>query len=170
MIHKTAALFLFFLILIGCKSTSQISAVALSQEITMVDLKYLLENDVEKANIYILKKGFNYYETQKDEGCDAIFWALNRDVNSDLSEEFIAKQCFSANEGFIWYQMANKLNFEKLVTWCLQNGYHMTKTEVNPFGDFCSSYSDGNFLIEFCQGINKATKINEYIITVKSIQ
>jgi hypothetical protein len=145
------------------------SAVVLSQEITIVDLKYLLQNDVEEANIYILKKGFSFYETQKDEGCDAIFWAKNRDVNSDLSEEFIAKQCFSANEGFIWYQMSFKLNFEKSVSWCVQNGYNNIKSEVSPFGDFCSTYSDGNFLIEFCSGINKATKINEYIITVKSI-
>ena len=146
----------------------QISTIVWSQEITIADLKYLLQNDVEKANVYILKKGFHFYETQKDEGCDAIFWAQNRDVNSDLAEEFIAKQCFSANEGFIWYQMSDKPNFEKMVSYCLQNGFQNSKSEVSPFGDFCSTYSDGKISIEFCSGINKTTKVNEYVITIKT--
>lgn len=140
-----------------------------SQNLALSDLKYLLEHDVESADTYITAKGFKYHEAQKGENgdCDAMIWSFDRDVNNDRAVSFIAKNCYEANYGFIWYQLGDKAAFDRIKNNCKSLGFKLTKTETSPFKDLCTTFENTKYKIQFCSGLNEGTNKNSYTITLK---
>jgi hypothetical protein len=140
-----------------------------SQNLTFADLKYLIEHDVESADNYITSKGFKYHEAQKGENgdCDAMIWSFDRDAINDRATSFIAKNCYQANFGFIWYQLGSKPTFDKIKNYCKTIGLKLTKTETSPFNDLCTTYENNIYKIEFCSGLNTGTNKNSYTISLR---
>ncbi len=136
------------------------------QNLTFGDLKYLFENDVETADSYILKKGFRYHEAQKGENgnCDAMFWSYDRNTSNNRASSFVAKNCYDAKNGFIWYQFGDNPTFEGLKAYCKSIGMKPTKTETSYFNDLCTTYENSKYKIKFCSGLNTGTNLNEYYI------
>ncbi len=152
--------FLSFILLLSFESYCQ--------KILFYDLKYLLEHDVESSDAYITKKGFKYYEAEKGKNgnCDSIIWSFNRNTYNNRADAFIAKYCFKANSGFIWYQFADRLAFDKIKENCKAIGYKLTNRETNPFDALCTTFESREFKIEFCSGLNEGTNRNSYTITL----
>jgi len=140
-----------------------------SQNLTFNDLKYLLEHNVESSDTYITKKGFKYHKAQKSENddCDAMIWSFDRNTNNDRAQAFIAKYCYEASLGFIWYQLGEQTTFDKIKEYCKSRGFRLTKTETSPFNDLCSTFENTKYKIEFCSGLEKNTNRNSYTITLK---
>ena len=139
------------------------------QNLSLPDLKYLLEHDVESADTYITAKGFQYHKAQKGESgdCDAITWSFNRDVNNDRAASFVAKNCYKANHGFMWYQLGDKATYDRIKNNCKNLGYMLTKSEISPFNDLCTTFENSKYKIEFCSGLDEGTNRNSYVITLK---
>jgi hypothetical protein len=137
-----------------------------SQNLTFADLKYLIEHDVESADNYITSKGFKYHLAQKGENgdCDNMFWSFNRDTSNDRATSFIAKHCYQANFGFIWYQVDSKPTFDKIKNYCKTIGLKLTKTETNSSNDLCTTYENKIYKIKFCSGLDTESNQNTYII------
>lgn len=137
------------------------------QELTFVDLKYLLEHNVEDADTYITKKNYKYHEAQKGENgkCDAMLWSSERDTENNSAVAFISKYCYQENVGFIWYQLGDKDIFDKIKNYCKSIGFSLTKTETNPLKKLCVTFKDKKYTIEFCSGLNESTNLNSYTIT-----
>lgn len=139
-----------------------------SQNLTFNDLKYLLEHNVESSDTYITKKGFKYHEAQKSENdfCDAMIWSFDRNTYNDRAQAFIAKNCYEANLGFIWYQLSDQTTFDKIKEHCKSMGFRLTKTETSKFNDLCSTFENTKYEIKFCSGLEKNTNRNSYTITL----
>jgi len=140
-----------------------------SQNITFVDLKYLLDHNVEEADNYITTKGFKYHEAKKGENgdCDDMIWSLNRNTTNDQADAFIAKTCYEAHLGFIWYQLGNKIIFDKIKSYCKLLGLKLTDTQISKFNDLCTVYENTKYEIKFCSGLNDGTNKNSYTITLR---
>lgn len=140
-----------------------------SQELTFNDLKYLLEHDIEAADSYITTKGYRYHEAQKGKNgsCDVMFWSFDRDPTYNTAVAFIAKTCFNAFEGFIWYQLSDNVTFEKIKNYCKSVNFKLIKTEIDHFDDLCTIYENSKYKIEFRSGLNSSTNLNSHIITLK---
>ena len=140
-----------------------------SQNLNFADLKYLLEHDVESADTYITGKSFKYHEAQKGKNgsCDAMIWSYDRNINNGQAVSFIAKNCYEANAGFIWYQLGDKATYDKIKNYCKSLGFKLTNTETNPFNDLCTTFENNKYTIEYCSGLNKDTNKNDYTITFK---
>jgi hypothetical protein len=158
----------FMLKIIFTISFSLLTIKSNCQNLSLTDLKYLLEHDVESADSYITTKGFKYHKAQKGENgsCDAMTWSFNRDIDNDNAESFIAKNCYKANYGFIWYQFVNNNTFERIKNNCKNLGYKLTKTEISPFNDLCTTFENLKYKIKFCSGLEEETNKNGYIITL----
>ena len=132
------------------------------QNLSLSDLKYLLEHDVESADTYITAKGFNYHKAQKVKNgdCDTITWSFGRDVNNDWAESFIAKSCYKANYGFVWYQLDDRATFDKIKNNCKNLGYNLTKTETSPFKDLCTTFENSKHKTEFCSYCAKSCDLD----------
>jgi hypothetical protein len=136
------------------------------QNLSFGDLKYLFEHNVETADTYILKKGFKYHEAQKGENgkCDVMVWSYDRNATNNRAFSFVAKNCYDANFGFIWYQFGDKPTFESIKTYCKSIGMKPSKTETSPFNDLCTTYENSIYKVKFCSGLNTGTNLNEYTI------
>lgn len=123
---------------------------------------------MESADTYITAKGFMYHEAQKGQngGCDAMIWSFDRDIVNDRALSFIAKHCYQANSGFIWYQLGSKPTLDKIKNYCKSIGLKLTKTETSPFNDLCTTYESKKYEIKFCSGLNQETNKNSYTITL----
>lgn len=139
-----------------------------SQNLTFNDLKYLLEHDIESSDSYITKKGFKYHEAEKSENgeCASMIWSFNRNINNDRAIAFIAKNCFEANLGIIWYQLGEQVTFDKIKEYCKTIGFKLTKTETSKFNDLCSTFENTKYEIKFCSGLDNITNKNSYTITL----
>ena len=142
------------------------------QNLNYLDLTFILNNDIELSDSYLTEKGYEFHETEKGKNgdCDAMFWSFNRDFENNTAFSFIAKNCFEAKAGFVWYQFDDKQTFNKIKSYCKSHGFKFIKTETNPFGDLCSTYKSSKYSIEFCSGIDKETNRNSYTITLKIVK
>jgi hypothetical protein len=159
----------FMLKIIVTISFSLLAIESNCQNLSLLDLKYLLEHDVESADTYITSKGFQYHKAQKGENgdCDSMIWSFNRDIDNDNAQSFIAKNCYKANYGFIWYQLVDNNTFDRIKNNCKNLGYKLTKTEVDPFKDLCTTFENLKYKIQFCSGLEEETNKNSYTITLK---
>lgn len=161
---KKNNLFLFLLFL-------SFSIESKSQDLTFLDLKYLLEHNVESSDTFISQKNFIYHKVKKGENleCDVMIWSYDRNINNNKATAFLAKCCYQANEGFIWYQFSNKKTFDKIKEYCKSIGFTLSKTETSVLNKLCITFENKNYNIEFCSGLNDETNINDYTITLKKI-
>jgi hypothetical protein len=140
-----------------------------SQVLTLFDLTYLLEHDIESSDTYITEKGFRYDEVKKGENgkCDAMFWSYNRNPLNNKSVAYISKYCFEANYGFIWYQLIDKLTFDKIKRDCKSKGFKLVNTEVNELNNYSAIFENNEYKIKFTSGLDSTTKRNFYIINLQ---
>ena len=159
--RKSLKISLVLLTLFNCN-------LALSQNLTYQDMKYLLEHEIEDADNYISKKGFLYHRTEENNNgdCKTMFWSFDRNTSNNRAVAFISKYCFVANSGFIWYQLGDRKTFDNIKSYCKSSGFKQSTTETDKEGSLCTTYDGEKFKIQFCSGLNTGTNKNIYTITL----
>ncbi len=147
-----------------CFFTSNLS---FSQKLNYFDLKYLFEHSVDEANDYIIKKGFEFHKTETEEnGIDkTMTWSFERDTYTDRAISFIYKYKFEANTGFIYYQLDDVKTVDQIKTYCKSIGFKLINSEIDQFGNLCSTYKNSKFKLQFCSGLDSKSNKNNYSIT-----
>lgn len=138
------------------------------QKLTFNDLKYLLEHDMESSDVYLTKKGFQYFEAKKGVNgeCDEMTWAFERNSYNNKASAFILKYC-NEDFGYIWYQLSNQPTFNEIKEYCKSIGFNLIKTEFNKFNDLCSTFENSKYSIKFCSGMDEKSNLNSYFITLR---
>lgn len=100
-----------------------ISNLGYSQKLNLNDLKYIYEHDIELADTYLIKKGFDFYkrENEKNNECPASFYI-------GKNKTYISKQCDEPNKGMSWYQIYDSKIYNSIKEECKKNGYKFLKT------------------------------------------
>jgi hypothetical protein len=93
-----------------------------SQHLTMNDLDYLYNNNIEGCDALLTQKGFVYDKTELKDGKLVTLWYYKRhnsnDTNSNKSNEFIYKECedktFSPECDLLQYIFSDNLHFNAI--------------------------------------------------------
>lgn len=144
------------------------SLTSFSQNLTLTDIKYLFEHNVENCDSYLAKKSF-YFMESKDaklgEPCSSTNWAYKRNSSNNRAQAFIIKNCDGANEGFIFFQFADKNIFESIKSVCKMQGYKFVNKRTNVYGTVWFTFESKNYKIEFGSSLDDVSNENVYIIT-----
>lgn len=136
-----------------------------SQKLNLNDLKYVYEHDIESVDYYLLKKGFEFYNREKEDeslypsGYKGIIRYSNQYMGKNRS--YIIKDGDESNEGLSFYQFYDKSIYISIREECKKIGYKLLSTESVPLDDSSLKYiyTNGKREIEFSSSYSQNTTI-----------
>lgn len=136
-----------------------------SQSLSYNDLKNIYINGVEKAEIILSKKGYEFFKREEAVGdyFPSTTWAYKRINYNNKAKSFLIKYCDNPSCGFAFYQLDDLKHFNSVREFCKKNGYRLTETKSDPFGGMDYVYENYIYRITFSTSVNKDGD-NVYII------
>jgi hypothetical protein len=141
---------------------------AVAQELSLKDLRYILEHNPEQAGTYLEAAGFHFYKSEECDiencPCKKVYWTFDR--TNDHSVAFVGKHCINSKHGGIFYQTVERTTYESIKIACKASGCKQVKDYTTEDG-YQRTLMEGNiYTFLFTLGFDNEKNYNIYVVTV----
>ncbi|WP_313101290.1 hypothetical protein [Epilithonimonas sp.] len=138
-----------------------------AQVLKLNDLKYLVDSNIEKADTYILSKGYDFFEnTTQNENCTSILWAYKRNSNNNQSSNFLGKDICSEGFKYIFYQTSSRDIYNLVRDEVKKDGFKFVNQQTGKNGEIKYTYSKNKYEVTMFAGLSNDNRNNYYISMV----
>ena len=138
------------------------SNLSFSQKLNLNDLKFVYEHHIESVDSYLLKKGFNFYKREIDEG-------ESQNVYTSKNQTYIIKHTDEPNTGMSWYQLYDSNIYNSIKDECKKNGYIFSKTWKNEIPGHNLNYVYTNNKLKVTFSSLYEQNITKYFISLTKV-